>query len=316
MPLTATRHTTEPCTQPLVSILLPVYNAAATLPAAIASIRAQTYRRWELLLCDDGSTDASLAVARNLAQVFADSRIRILAGPRMGLAQQLNRAAMEAGGLYCARMDADDLAYPERISSQVNLLESRPDVDLVAASIAVFRSSGELLGVRRTSAGHGDLCRRPWASIPMPHPTWMGRTAWFRRNPYRTDVLRMEDRELLLRTFNCSVFAGLPQILLAYREDNLTLSKQLFTRRQTLRHLASGGPRLRRYLLTAGQAWRFAEELGACATGRQKRLQQRRASKATAAESVSFKQVWAGLQPAAPSDGLEMRMSITGGLVR
>lgn len=315
MSLTPMRLKTQPDTSPLVSILLPIYNAATTLHAAVASICAQTYSHWELLLCDDGSTDASLVVARKLAQECGDSRIRVFEGPHVGLAQQLNRAVIEARGSYCARMDADDIAYPERLLRQVELLERRPEVDLVAASIAVFRFNGELLGVRRTVPAHEQLCGRPWASIPMPHPTWMGRTVWFQRNPYRTDALRMEDRELLSRTYSRSVFAGLPEVLLAYREDSLSLRKQLFTRRQTLRHLAQGGPRLGRFLLTAGQAWRFAEEISACATRQQQRLQQRRAAQATAAERKSFNQVWASVH-ASTLNHLEMNVAATIGAIR
>ena len=277
---------------PLVSVLLPVFNAARTLPAAIASVLSQTYRSWELLVLDDGSSDGSLEVVRNLR----DGRIRILEGEHLGLPAQLNRGVRHARGVFCARMDADDLAYPRRLQRQVEFLESHPEVDLVSTSIGVFHSDGSLVGIRRTRETHAELTGKAWASIPMAHPTWMGRTAWFKSHPYRENMRGMEDRDLLTRTFASSVFAGLPEVLLAYREDTISLRKQFSVRRETLRHLLSTAAPATAILLGAAQTYRFMEEVGACTTGSQQTLQRKRVVPPTEEERQSFDCLWSGVR--------------------
>jgi hypothetical protein len=127
-------------------------------------------------------------------------------------------------------MDGDDIAYPYRIQRQLEFLQKYADVDLVAGSIVVFRSDGVALGVRRGVATHEQICANPWSGIPMAHPTWMGKTDWFRHNHYNADMTRMEDWELLFRTYRHSRFANLPEILLGYREDSLSLRKILVAR--------------------------------------------------------------------------------------
>src|SRR4051794_36827493 len=117
-------------TTPLVSIGMPVRNNEKTLGVAVRSIVRQTYPQWELLLINDGSTDGTLEVARG----FCDERIRVIDEPESrGLPARLNQAVAAARGEYFARMDGDDLSYPERLERQVAYLQAHPEVDLVGA---------------------------------------------------------------------------------------------------------------------------------------------------------------------------------------
>jgi glycosyltransferase involved in cell wall biosynthesis len=212
---------------PSVSIGLPVYNSARTLENAIRSILWQTYPHWTLWIIDDGSTDQTCEIARS----FSDPRIRIIAdGAHRGLPARLNQAVWVSQGRYFARMDSDDIAYPERLERQVDFLEENLRVDLLGTGILVFKGDGEAMGIRLSAVYHEGLCTRPWAGIYLPHPTWMGRLSWFRKNPYRTDAVRMEDQELLLRTYTRSTFANLPEILLGYRENSFSLRKAALSR--------------------------------------------------------------------------------------
>jgi glycosyltransferase involved in cell wall biosynthesis len=105
--------------QPLVSVGMPVRNCGKTLRAAIRSILWQTYPRWELLILDDASTDKTVEIARS----FDDSRIKVLVdGVRRGLPARLNEAIFQSNGQYLARMDGDDVAYPERLERQIRFL--------------------------------------------------------------------------------------------------------------------------------------------------------------------------------------------------
>jgi teichuronic acid biosynthesis glycosyltransferase TuaG len=108
---------------PAVSVVTPVWNAAATLPATVASVRAQSLGDWEMILVDDGSTDGSLALARALAA--ADGRIRVLAQPaNLGPAAARNRGIRAATGRYIAFLDADDLWRPEKLVTQLGFMRA------------------------------------------------------------------------------------------------------------------------------------------------------------------------------------------------
>ena len=104
---------------PLVSVVLPVYNAEEYISEALKSILNQTYDNLEVVVVNDGSTDHSLHVIRSLA----DKRVKIISRENRGLVASLNEGIDAASGDYIARMDADDISHPERISKQIRLLE-------------------------------------------------------------------------------------------------------------------------------------------------------------------------------------------------
>lgn len=216
---------------PVVSIVLPVFNASGVLPLALESIYRQTFRDWELILIDDGSTDQGLA-----GFGASDPRIRLIRdGRNLGLATRLNEGIELAEGKFLARMDADDVAYPRRLEAQVRFLEEHPEIDLVATRTMLFRDNGTVVGLSPFRRTHDEICATPWRGFFLPHPTWMGRREWFRRHRYRIpEVVRAEDQELLLRTYRTSKFACLPEVLLGYRQTKLSLKKVLTARR----HLA------------------------------------------------------------------------------
>jgi glycosyltransferase involved in cell wall biosynthesis len=172
---------------PLVSIAMPVRNCERTVRRAVNSILRQSLSNWELLLLDDGSTDGTLEIARSIC----DPRIRLFAdGQQMGLVPRLNEAVRLAEGNLLARMDGDDVAFPDRLRRQVEFLDEHPEVDLAGCGVLVFRSGGEVLGKRSVVETHEKICRRPWAGFPLGHPTWMGRIEWFRLHPYDPAAIR------------------------------------------------------------------------------------------------------------------------------
>jgi glycosyltransferase involved in cell wall biosynthesis len=213
---------------PAVSVLLPVRNGGRFLRPALQSLLAQTMGDLEVILLDDGSTDGSPALARSLG----DPRIRIVEdGQHRGLSARLNQGVQLARAELIARMDADDICLPRRFELQRAYLAAHPEVDLLGCRAAVFRD-GEVLGLLPYAADHAALVARPWHTIPLPHPTWMGRRSWFLRHPYRTpEVQRAEDQELLVRAATSSRYACLPDVLLAYRLGAPDLRKTLLARR-------------------------------------------------------------------------------------
>jgi glycosyltransferase involved in cell wall biosynthesis len=209
---------------PAITIAMPFYNSAATLELSVRSLLNQSHRDFELLLCDDGSTDQSLAIARR----FRDPRILCWSdGQRKRLAARLNACIDLARGEYFARMDADDIAYPNRLSIQLAFLRQHPEIDLCSAGAMVFGRYGRPLWRYRPATDHAQIVRSPFRGFPLWHPAWMGRTAWFRRWRYDERARLAQDQELLLRSYRESRFANLPWVLLGYRREHATLKKLL-----------------------------------------------------------------------------------------
>lgn len=200
---------------PAVSVAMPIFNNGKPLREAVLSILYQTFEDWELILIDDGSTDGSVDEISDIL----DPRIRFLRdGTNKGHAARLNEAIDLARGGFFARMDGDDISYPDRFRCQVEYLHSHPEVDLLGVGAMAISEESEALGVYNFPSQHEQICAAPWRDIYLMHPTWMGRTEWFRRHHYAVPASYLcEDRELLLRSFQSSRFAGLPETLFAYR---------------------------------------------------------------------------------------------------
>lgn len=280
---------------PLASIGMPVFNCQNTLAAALRSILLQTYDNWELFLIDDGSTDQSLQQARK----FEDPRIHLLSdGARRGLAARLNQAIELSQGNYFARMDGDDVAYPERLERQVNYLEEHPEIDLVGTTMMVFTENGEILGKRAGPQTHADICRRPTGAFRMFHPTYMGRLVWFRRYRYDVRLTVSQDQDLLLRAYRSSQFANIPEILLGYREEKLALGKILKSRWTSIqaasRQLAREGRLPLASFAIIEHGLKALLDLFAVSTGLGYRLLPHRAQRSlcTEAEMQRWEQVW------------------------
>lgn len=213
--------------EPLVSIGMPIFNCEKTLKSAINSVLNQTYSNWELILIDDGSKDRTLSVAKS----FNDSRIKVISdGLNLKLPHRLNQIITISKGKYFARMDGDDVSYPERLQTQVEYLENHPKVDILGTQILIFDDDGNPRGKSALTQSHQEICCRPWAGFSLAHPTWMGKLEWFSAHKYREEAIRMEDYDLLLRTYKTSRFACLPQILLGYRVASLSLKNNLTAR--------------------------------------------------------------------------------------
>ena len=234
---------------PLITIAMPFYNSAATLQLTLRSLLHQSFGDFELLLCDDGSDDRGLAIARS----FDDPRIVCWSdGRRLRLAARLNECIDRARGSYLARMDADDIAYPDRLRNQLLFLLANREVDLCAGGALVFGKKGQPLWRFRPAEQHAQIVKSPFRGFPLWHPLWMGRIEWFRRWRYDERALLAQDQELLLRSYRHSCFANLPMILGGYRLEHVSLRKLLRYKRlhmESILNQAEGRP----------QGWQKAE---------------------------------------------------------
>jgi glycosyltransferase involved in cell wall biosynthesis len=277
-----------------VSIAMPVRDCASTVGAAIRSILNQTVDDWDLIVIDDGSTDSTLERIRR----FSDDRIRVHSDRlSLGLSARLNQAIELASGDYLARMDGDDIAYPERLERQVAVLESSPEIDLVGARMLVYGKGGRPLGYRPCPEDHEQICARPRSGFALAHPTWFGRLKWFQDHRYDVAAVRCEDHDLLLRTHRESRFANVPAILLGYREERVDLRKTLSSRYHVVGSVArySGGPMNRTTCLAAlEQAAKGLTDTVAVTLGAESLILQHRRRPLPSDDLPRWEEVWRG----------------------
>lgn len=279
--------------QPMISIALSMHNAAMTIDCAVRSLLLQTCTDWELLLFDDGSSDDGV----DRVHRFADARIRIVSdGRRLGLAARLNQAIDLARGCLFARVDADDIAYPERLERQLAFLQANPEVDLLGSGMMVHADDGRPIGLYPVRENHAEICGRPYAGFYLAHPTWMGKTQWFRRWRYDPTCRRAQDQDLLLRSYAHSKFAVLPEPLAGYRQDALSVQKSLVGRYFFARAIARVAWRDHDYAAGAAavalQAAKFAADALAISSGLSRRLLPHQAVPFTETEAARWHDVW------------------------
>jgi teichuronic acid biosynthesis glycosyltransferase TuaG len=228
---------------PAVSVITPVWNAAATLLETVASVRAQTRPDWELILVDDGSTDGSRALAESLA--VADPRIRLLgwAGNR-GAAAARNAGIRAARGRFIAFLDADDLWRPEKLARQIGLMEAEGH-PFTFSAYARIDAAGRALGVVTPPA------RVSYASALKGNPIGCLTAVYDARVLGRLempDLRRNQDYGLWLRILKRVEGRGLAEVLADYRVARGSLSaNKLIAARATWRvyRELEGMPRLR-----------------------------------------------------------------------
>lgn len=203
---------------PLISIVMPVYNAEPYLVEAIASIIEQTSRDWELICVNDGSTDNS----RQLLEWFAeqDNRIRVINQDNLGIVAALNGGCAIARAPLICRMDADDIALPDRLQRQSQFLRRHPNCTVVGGAIIEIDAAGDPLGVSRLPSEHAaiveQLLQRGTGHF---HPTTMIRAEALEAvGGYRRKYQWVEDHDLWLRLAQRGVLANMAEPVLCYRQ--------------------------------------------------------------------------------------------------
>ncbi|RWQ40849.1 MAG: glycosyltransferase [Mesorhizobium sp.] len=202
---------------PLVSVLLPIYNAGPYLAAALGSILRQDYDRLEIIAIDDGSTDNSLQILQNYRK--SDNRISILSRENRGLVATLNEGLGVARGDLVARMDADDIAYPWRLSRQVALFNQRPDLALCGAGVDFLLGNRIVKGLPDPALQENLLRILSRFFTIFMHPTVV-----YNRNVikggdlyYDGSYRHAEDFDLFRRLTDRYPAAMIPENLIAYR---------------------------------------------------------------------------------------------------
>jgi glycosyltransferase EpsE len=197
---------------PKVSVVSTVYNGESYFDRAIPGILGQTFSDFEFILVDDGSSDRSLALLRDVAQ--RDARVRVFAPGRLGAAAAYNYGVGQATGEYVARQDFDDRSYPDRLRLQVALLDAHPDVGVVGGYyILVDERRGERY-VRMPPTEHSAIISAMARYIPIAHTTaTFRRTAWAEAGGYPL-VNNLIDLRFYVRVAKLGYhFANVPEVV-------------------------------------------------------------------------------------------------------
>ena len=199
-----------------ISVILPAYNAEKTIGEAIQSIIEQTYKEWELLVINDGSTDGTKSVILS----FDDPRIKYIENDgNKKLIYTLNRGLELATGKYIARMDADDISLPERFENQLEYMESHSECVVCGTLIQKFFGN-EIIANRFGYVGTSESLKKELLIHScFMHPTVMLRTDVLKKNnvKYDENFIHAEDYKLWIDLMDYGTFCNLPIVLLKYR---------------------------------------------------------------------------------------------------
>ena len=211
-----------------ISVLMGIYNCESTLERAVCSIQKQTYTNWELILCDDGSTDRTYDIAKELAN--EDNRLILLKNDRnRGLNHTLNRCLKEATGDYIARMDGDDDCLQERFEKQIAFLNKHLEYAIVSSPMIFFDETGEW--------GENHVPERPTAEqvvtgSPICHaPVMMRKECMDEVDGYTEDIrmLRVEDVNLWIKLYAAGYRCyNIQEPLYCMRNDQNALNRRKY----------------------------------------------------------------------------------------
>lgn len=216
--------------KPKATVLMPVYNAAPYLREAVNSIVNQSFRDFEFLIFDDGSTDGS----REILESYDDPRIRLFCyQENTGYVRHLNRGIELARGEYLFRMDADDIALPQRLERQVAFLDANPGVGLCGSWAETPNTPVRLL---RRPCSHEEICLQLLSGTTFIHPTVAMRCSMLRRHGlrYREEYLYAEDYALWVECAKVTRMAIIPEVLLRYRIHDNSVSTRYYQRQMAI----------------------------------------------------------------------------------
>lgn len=201
--------------KPKVSIILPVFNKEKFLKKAIESILTQTFKNFEFLILDDGSTDNSLKIIKG----FKDKRIKVFSNKkRQGLAKGLNFLIKQAKGEYIARMDGDDISLSDRLKEQVRFLDKYFQIALTGSWVKIIDNKGKVVGEFKHPIEYKEIRKIILNYNPFVHPSVMFRKKIFKKlGGYDERLFYSQDYDLFLRFVANYSCANMPKFLLRFR---------------------------------------------------------------------------------------------------
>lgn len=215
--------------KPMISVVMPVYNAGEFLVAAIESILKQTYKDFEFIIVDGGSKDNCWNIIKRYAKRY--KKIKAYRNKsQIGLSKTVKQAISHAKGQFIARMDADDIALPKRLEKQIVYLLENTNTVAIGAQCFVINKKGRIMGEKTFPTSFDEIYKYIFKFIPIQQPTLMIAKDRLPVNFefYRDGMNTAEEVELLFKLFQYGKVENLPDFLLKYRiHDNNTSLKNV-----------------------------------------------------------------------------------------
>jgi len=220
---------------PAISVLMPVWNCGKYLSAAIKSITRQTFKDFELVILDDGSTDHSLEVVRDFAS--RDSRIRFHNRANTGIVGALNDALAMSRGEFVARMDGDDICDATRLETQIALMRANPELVVSGTGVLYTDPRGRPLYAMKPPVSHEEIMAELLRghSMAITHATAIFQAAVLKSVGYREKYKYIEDMDLFFRLSTKGQFGNVTDVLYNYRQHPGGTNATKFAAQQKLK---------------------------------------------------------------------------------
>lgn len=209
--------------QPIVSVLMPVYNARRFLPAAVKSIQNQTLTDFEFLIIDDHSTDGSWEMLQRFAS--KDKRIQLFRNEtNKGIVKSLNMIISKTRGKYVARMDGDDIALPDRFAKQVEVLESQPEMVACGGQEYILDEQGTIVAEKYFPTDPKTCYNMLMNVMVIQPPLLMARGEIFRKLRYDNHIFKNDDISMHFKLLKYGGFTNVDEIIFKYRRVQNSLT--------------------------------------------------------------------------------------------
>jgi glycosyltransferase involved in cell wall biosynthesis len=203
--------------KPLVSIIMPVKNAGKFVGAALQSIIDQTYKNWEMIVVDDGSSDKTGSILKKFAN--RDKRITVIVHKRSkGIGASLNLALTKTKGRFIARMDGDDIALPNRLEVQVSFLQKHRQIVAVGGQTEMIDAQGEIFAFKHFPTEAKKLREMIMWMVPIQHPIMMARATAYKQSRYDESFVTAEDVGMFMQLLQYGEFGNVPEVVYQYRK--------------------------------------------------------------------------------------------------
>lgn len=203
--------------EPLISVIMPVKNAGKFVGAAVESIIDQTYKNWEMIVVNDGSTDETGKILQKFSR--KDKRITVITNKQSkGIGASLNLALTKAKGKYIARMDGDDISLPNRLTTQVAFLQKHSKIVAVGGQAEMIDGEGEIFAYKHFPTDATKLREMIMWMVPIQHPVMMARGEVYKKCRYDETFKTAEDVEMFMQLLKYGELGNVPQVVYQYRK--------------------------------------------------------------------------------------------------
>ena len=211
-------------TEPLITVLLPVYNSENTIADCLKSILKQSFKDFNIYIYNDNSTDNTINV---ISSFLYDTRIKLFhSQENNGISYALNFLIEKVKTKYIARIDADDIMMPDRLEKQLNFIERNPQCSFISSKAILINNDNKILGITKGSpyfpTQNTFIPNKYILKNHIIHPTVFGKSSFFKKNPYDENYKRSEDHELWVRTYKSSSHVFMDDPLIFYRLSHIS----------------------------------------------------------------------------------------------